>query len=210
MSSSLRARLGELVSTFAAGIVDAVRGASLQEISGEGRSVDAPAPKKTREPAASPRPSVPVAGRSRPATPARAARGAPARAERLPRRSLTDIAAVVDQIAALLTQHPEGLRAEQIREALGLSAAELPRPLKEGLATRRFGKSGEKRATTYTLRVAKTPAAKNTKSGAARPGPSMAPAPPAAPIAAAAPEDDDGAPWEPEPAPEPDPLPQET
>jgi hypothetical protein len=141
----------------------------------------------------------------------------------LPRRSLTDIAAVVDQIANLLADHREGLRAEQIREALGLSTAELPRPLKEGLATRRFAKSGEKRATTYTLRAPKaSPAksaasAKSAKSIGPRPATSVAPP---APTPAAS----DGANYESDeadeadassaalagPAPSPDPSPQET
>jgi hypothetical protein len=234
MSSSLRTRLGELVSTLAAGIVDAIRGASLEEISGEGPSDAAVTPRKSREPAPAVRAAAnpPRSVRSVPprhAAPARAvparraparrapartapARTAPARAERLPRRSPTDIAAVVEQIARLLAEHREGLRAEQIRAALGVSPAELPRPLKEGLATRRFAKSGEKRATTYTLRTPKPSASKNAKSAksvAARPAASSA-APPA-PAAAPAPASDgtDEA-WEERPALGPDPSAQET
>jgi hypothetical protein len=130
----------------------------------------------------------------------------------LPRRSLTDIAAVVDQIAALLAEHREGLRAEQIREALGVSPAELPRPLKEGLATRRFAKSGAKRATTYTLRTPKASASKSSKSAksvAARPAASVAAS--AAPAASPNPASDgtDEA-WEERPALSPDPSAQET
>jgi hypothetical protein len=72
----------------------------------------------------------------------------------LPRRSADDIGAVVEQIVELLRQHPEGLRAEQIREALSLQAKELPRPLNEAVAAGRLGKSGQKRATTYFVKGA--------------------------------------------------------
>jgi hypothetical protein len=46
-------------------------------------------------------------------------------------------------------KHKEGLRAEQIREELGLQAKELPRVLKEGLSSRKLKSKGQKRATTY-------------------------------------------------------------
>ncbi len=52
----------------------------------------------------------------------------------------------------LLRVSPKGLRAEEIRAKLGLQSKELPRPLKEGLDGGRFAKSGQKRATTYTLK----------------------------------------------------------
>lgn len=65
------------------------------------------------------------------------------------RRSAADIASTVDAIESLLARHPEGLRAEQIRKELDLEAKELPRPLSEGLAQKRFAKEGQKRATTY-------------------------------------------------------------
>jgi len=65
------------------------------------------------------------------------------------RRSRSDIGDAVDAIVALLRRHPEGLRAEQIRAELGLASKELPRPIAEGLLTRRLRKTGRKRATTY-------------------------------------------------------------
>jgi hypothetical protein len=224
MSSSLRTRLGELVSTFAAGIVDAVRGASLEEISGEGPRAVA-LPKARERPAGerearerTPREERPVAARTRPthsAPSARSASARPSRAERLPRRSLTEIAAVVDQIVALLTEHREGLRAEQIRDALGVSAAELPRPLKEGLAARRLVKSGEKRATTYTVRAPRSStaprAAAKKKRAAKRPLAAAAPPVPvvATPAATRDPTSDEptearegSAPSTPDPAPQ--------
>lgn len=68
---------------------------------------------------------------------------------RLGRRSTADIGRMVDSIVALLQKHPDGLRAEQIREALNCQAKELPRPLADALAEGRVSKTGQKRATTY-------------------------------------------------------------
>jgi len=52
-------------------------------------------------------------------------------------------------VTSLVKKHKEGLRAEQIREELGLQAKELPRVLKEGLSSRKLKSKGQKRATTY-------------------------------------------------------------
>ena len=56
---------------------------------------------------------------------------------------------MIDRIHDLLQKSSGGLRAEQIREALGVEAKELPRPLADGLSSGRFTKTGQKRATTY-------------------------------------------------------------
>ncbi|NOU34870.1 MAG: DNA-binding protein, partial [Polyangiaceae bacterium] len=50
---------------------------------------------------------------------------------------------------------PDGLRAEEIREAIGVSAKELPRPLGDALDGKRITKKGQKRATTYFARRGK-------------------------------------------------------
>lgn len=71
------------------------------------------------------------------------------RGGRLSRRSTTQIGKMVDEIVSLLKKSPNGLRAEQIREALGVQAKELPRPLADALAAGRISKAGQKRATTY-------------------------------------------------------------
>jgi hypothetical protein len=128
MATSLRSRLGELASAFAASVVDAIRGSSVEELFAQSTTG---------------RPSL--------------ARVAPSgrRGGRLPRRSGKDIAGVIDQIVDLLRQHPKGLRAEEIRSALDFEAKEMPRPLREGLENGRFTKSGQKRATTYHLKGAK-------------------------------------------------------
>ena len=52
-------------------------------------------------------------------------------------------------MVALVTKHKDGLRAEQIRVQLGMQAKELPRVMKEGVATKVLKSKGQKRATTY-------------------------------------------------------------
>jgi len=69
---------------------------------------------------------------------------------RLPRRSAEEIAAALDEIVGLVSKHKDGLRAEEIRTKLGMQVKEMPRVLKEGLATKRLMAKGRKRATTYT------------------------------------------------------------
>jgi hypothetical protein len=56
---------------------------------------------------------------------------------------------MIESIVDLLGKSSSGLRAEQIRSALGVEAKELPRPLAEALSSGRITKSGQKRATTY-------------------------------------------------------------
>lgn len=74
---------------------------------------------------------------------------------RLPRRSIEQIDEVVAQVVALVKTSPKGLRAEEIRETLKLQAKELPRVLKQGLATKALKKTGQKRATVYQARAGK-------------------------------------------------------
>jgi hypothetical protein len=73
------------------------------------------------------------------------------RSGRLPRRSAEEIAAALDEIVGLVRKHDDGLRAEEIRVKLGMQAKEMPRLLKEGLATKKLKAKGRKRATTYTV-----------------------------------------------------------
>jgi hypothetical protein len=82
---------------------------------------------------------------------------------RLPRRSEEDIAKGVERIVKLVNSKPNGLRAEQIKEALGLDVRELPRLLADALASKQVTKTGNKRATTYFgkgKKAAAKPAAK--------------------------------------------------
>jgi hypothetical protein len=155
MPSSLRNRLSELAASFSAGVLDAVRGASLEELLSESSGG------KTRLPLR----AVAVASPSG-ATASPSPRRRPGR---LPRRSSDAIAEAVEKIVGLLGANPGGLRAEQIRQKLGLQAKELPRPLKEGLEGGRLKKVGRKRATTYFVGAGPSQAGK-TVSRAARAG----------------------------------------
>jgi hypothetical protein len=127
MPSSLRSRLGELAFEFASEIVEAIRSSSLQELLAQ---------------------SSGAAGVGRKA--GHSVRSG--RRGRLVRRSESDIEEVSDRIATLLRKHRGGLRAGQIRHELGLPASELSRPLKQGLSSGRFSKTGRKRATVYFLK----------------------------------------------------------
>ena len=154
MPSSLRNRLSELAASFSAGVLDAIRGASLEELLSESPGG------KTRAPA-----RVPVrAGVHATAAAVVTGAAAPSRRRRnggrLPRRSAGDISQAVENIVGLLGENPGGLRAEQIRQKLGLQAKELPRPLKEGLEGGRLSKVGRKRATTYFAGAAPSKAAR--------------------------------------------------
>lgn len=126
--STLRQTLEIQAVQFASAIVDALRGASLDELltitGGTTRSVSRGAP-------------------------AKATAVAPKKAGRLGRRSPEDISRTLSQIVLTLEAHPEGLRAEQIKSLLGLDTREIPRPLAEGLKTGVLKKEGQKRATTY-------------------------------------------------------------
>jgi hypothetical protein len=131
MSTSLQSKIQDLAEEFANSILEAIVSSPLEEVLGSGGAGKKLAPTG--------------GGGSKPAK--RASSG------RLARRSDEDIAGVVEGIVALLKDAPEGLRAEDIREALSLEAKELPRPIAEALRQKLISKSGNKRATTYTLRA---------------------------------------------------------
>jgi hypothetical protein len=132
--STLRSALADLTAKFTDGILDAIRSASLDELMGEKTGNWPPA----------------GARRRRGPAPTRAMRAATATMSgRLPRRSAEDIAALLDQVIGAVKKQKEGMRAEPIRESLGLEAKEMPRVLKEGLATKKLKSKGQKRATTY-------------------------------------------------------------
>jgi hypothetical protein len=133
--ANLRSALDDLASSFAESVLDAIRGASLQDLLGETSG-------------------APRRGPGRPkgaATPE--ANGKPARvvrSGRLQRRSPEDIAKALEQVVALVKKSKTGMRAEEIRQQLGMEAKEMPRVLKEGLVKKALKSRGQKRATTYT------------------------------------------------------------
>jgi hypothetical protein len=138
--STLRQHLQDLAATFANSVLTAIRSASIEDLLAQSGAAPRRGPGRP--------PSAHAA-----ATPARRSRGG-----RLARRSSADIAKVIDRVVGLLRQSPKGLRAEQIRSKLGLRANEMPRPLKDALASGRLGKSGQKRATTYFIKGGAAPA----------------------------------------------------
>lgn len=144
--STLRDTLEKHAQEFAAAVLQALRGASLDELTG-------------------------IAGTAR--TKTSGADSVVARTKsngaRLGRRSADDIAHTLQRFVSLLKHHPEGLRAEQLRELLFLDKRELPRPIAEGLQTGALVKTGQKRATVYTLGAgARPPQPKTARKKAVR------------------------------------------
>jgi hypothetical protein len=137
--TTLRNTIDELAAQFAANILAALRGASLDDISNITHMNGAPRRGRGRPPAS-------ASASATSSGPSRVRRG---KGGRLMRRSMDEIGKMVDQIADLVAKHPDGLRAEQIRDLLGCDKKELPRPLADALASGRVTKQGQKRATTY-------------------------------------------------------------
>lgn len=131
---SLRTNLESLASDFASAVLSAIRGASLEELLADSGSSARRGP--GRPPKLSAAPAAPAAPRGR-------------KSGRLARRSPEQIAKALDQVVALVRGKKDGLRAEQIRDALKMQSKELPRVLQEGLAKKKLKSKGQKRATTY-------------------------------------------------------------
>jgi hypothetical protein len=154
MSTSLRQRLDDLATTFATGVLHAIRGASIEDLLAESGGGRRAATRVRGGGGSSGRASVAAASApsGEPSAPSRA--GGRRRTGRLPRRSAADIGQVIDRIVALVKQSPKGLRAEEIRRKLDMLPKEMPRPLKEAVELGRLSKSGQKRATTYAVKGA--------------------------------------------------------
>lgn len=157
----LQTQIHDLASKFADDLLTAVRSATLEDLTGDPDVVPND-----------------VATRMHTERSARAAQSpkSPKKSSRLPRRDATEIAAMVTSIVGLLGKNPNGLRSEKIRDALGLQAKELVRPLKEAVEGRRVVARGHKRSTVYSLKtggVAKTKpvraAARKTKTAPKKP-----------------------------------------
>lgn len=142
--STIQDTLHGLASQFTSEVLAAIRTASIEDLQGE----TGPRARPTS---------------SRMPTP-KAASGSQ-RAGRLARRGPEEIGKMIERIAGLLSKSPAGLRAETLREKLGVDAKELPRPLADGLRQKRFTSKGQKRATTYYAASAKKTAKKAAKKG---------------------------------------------
>jgi hypothetical protein len=137
MSNTLRSNIQAAAAVFTSSVLEAIRGASLEELLAESGGGGG-----KRGPGRPPRALAGVTGGGR--------RGRAARTGRLKRRSPEDIAAALDRVVALVKKSKAGLRAEQIREQLRMQSKEMPRILKEGLSKKKLKAKGQKRATTYT------------------------------------------------------------
>lgn len=141
MSTELRNQINDLAMKFASQLLVALQGASLSELANEA------AANGTRRAGASGRNGRGDAGSAPSASLPSLGGAAPTGKRR--RRSAADLAQTVDAIVKLLKTNRAGLRAEEIREKLGLARKEVPRPIAAALAARKISKKGEKRATTY-------------------------------------------------------------
>jgi hypothetical protein len=153
MANALRDSIQHLAAEFATAVLRAIRAASLDDIlegaSGGSASASTGAPVK-RGPGRPRKHPLPT-GAAAPAASASARRESGKRGGRLGRRTASDIATMTHRIVSLLEEHPEGLRAEEIRKALGVQSKELPRPLSDAVEAGTLGKKGNKRATTYFI-----------------------------------------------------------
>jgi hypothetical protein len=139
--TTLKTKIASLADSFAAGVLAAIRSASLDEILAGGGAAGA-APTK-RGPG---RPRKVVAESAPAAAPKPAKRG---KGGRLARRSPSDIEHVVGLIVAKLGEHKDGLRSEQLQKELKLDKKEITGPLNQALAAKKITKKGQKRSTTY-------------------------------------------------------------
>jgi hypothetical protein len=134
---SLKNRISALAEEFSAGVLAAIRSASLEEILSEGG-----------------RGGASTARASATAAPATRGPGRPRgrKSGRLARRSPAQIAQVVESIVGALKKNKAGMRSEQLQKLLSLDKKEISGPLAEALSGKKITKKGERRATTYFAR----------------------------------------------------------
>ena len=144
--SNLRSTIEALASQFASSVLEALRSASIDELVQVAGASSAPRRGPGRPRAAASAPSAASAAVEAEDAPSAGARGRRGRGGRLGRRSAGDISRMIELIVGALQKAGEGLRAEQIRETLGVEAKELPRPLAEAISSGRITKSGQKRS----------------------------------------------------------------
>jgi hypothetical protein len=130
--STLHAQLNQLARDFASSVLEAVQSASLQDLLAQATRTNGRTGLRSTT---TPTVAAPSTARSKEG--------------RLKRRTPEDIAKSLGHVVMVVKRHKNGLRAEQIRQQLGLESKEMPRLLKEGLAKRMLTSKGQKRATTY-------------------------------------------------------------
>ncbi len=144
---SLRSELHDLATKFASDVLADLRSASVDDIlaeSSRSSSVRRARVQPTARRAATDRAASAIL-EAPPTVHTTKARGG-----RLARRSPADIAKTLDAVVgAIRATKGKGLRAEDIKKALGLDRREIPRVLRQGLATKKLRSKGQKRATRY-------------------------------------------------------------
>jgi hypothetical protein len=133
-STDLHARLQNLAHAFADEVFEAIRSASLHELTAGDRVGNG-------------RPARAEGGGGSTSS-GRSAKVAKTKNGRLARRSAEEIEKALGLVVAALKAGP--LRAEELKKKLGLDTRELPRVLAEGLSSKKLKKKGQKRATTYS------------------------------------------------------------
>jgi DNA invertase Pin-like site-specific DNA recombinase len=135
-STSLRSALDALAHSFAAGVLAAIRGASIDDLLAESGGA-------ARRSAGRP---------ARGATNSGSPKAKTTKGRRLARRSAEQVARAVEQVVALVKKNKAGLRSEEIKKALGLDRREVPRILKTAVQAKKLTAKGQKRATVYSVR----------------------------------------------------------
>jgi hypothetical protein len=140
---TLKNRISVLAEEFSAGVLAAIRSASLEEILSEGG--------RSRGPAAAHAPAAAAPAKRGPGRPrgAQSAQSGHKKSGRLARRSPEQIAQVVESIVGALKKQKAGMRSEQLQKLLSLDKKEISGPLAEALDGKKITKKGERRATTY-------------------------------------------------------------
>jgi hypothetical protein len=142
---SLKNRISALAEEFSAGVLAAIRSASLEEILAGGST----APAK-RAPGRLPKANgglTTESAKAAPRTPAPRRKGG-----RLARRSPEQSGEVIELIVAALKKSKDGMRSEQLQKVLKLDKKEISGPLNEALEGKKISKKGQRRATTYFAR----------------------------------------------------------
>ena len=129
MSNALRTQLAELATSLVESILATARSVPLEELWAD-------PPHARREP-------HPNGVEARSALPAIAFAGG------APLRSGHDNAKTLELVVLLLRGQKGGLRAEHLRNKLGVLKPEMTRVLKQGRATKKITRRGQRRATTY-------------------------------------------------------------
>ena len=128
--NAFKEMISGLAEEFVSAILEAVRGASLDDLSSVGGSST-----KTH-----------AAGGYRPPVAKKSGGG---KGGKRVRRSEEAIQEVAEQIAVFVKKHKDGVGAETIREELGIDRKDLSRPMTEALGQKLISKRGEKRGTLY-------------------------------------------------------------